>query len=107
MAMNETPDDALDTLLRRGFEGPVPDDGFSARVARGLPARPRRIAWPLPIALACGGVLAGAAVATSPLWGDVAREAAAGVPGGASVVFLFVALCLGVLGCAWTLEEAA
>lgn len=107
MAMNETPDDALDTLLRREFEGPVPDDGFSARVARELPARPRRIAWPLPIAFACGGVLAGAAVATSPLWGEVAQEVAAGVPGAASAVLLTVALCLGALCCAWALEEAA
>ncbi len=107
MAMNETPDDALDVLLRREFEGPVPDEGFAARLSRSLPPRRRRRAWPLPLAAVTGGVLAGAAVATSPLWGDVAREAAAGVPGAASALLLTVALCLGALSCAWALEEDA
>lgn len=107
MATNETPDDALDALLRREFEGHVPDDGFSERVARALPPRPRRHAWPLPLAAVCGGVLAWAAVSPSPLWGDVAREAAAGVPGAASAVLFTVALGLGALCGAWALEEHA
>lgn len=105
--MNETSDDALDALLRRGFEGHVPDDGFSARVVRALPARPRRRAWPLPLAALCGGLLAWATLAPSPLWRDVAQEAATGVPGAAIAVLLAVALGFGTVCCAWALEEHA
>ncbi|BDU19003.1 hypothetical protein [Dyella sp. GSA-30] len=54
--MNEPHDDEIEALLRRQFEGPVADDGFSERVMRHIPPRRRRTAWPLWL-----GGLAGAA----------------------------------------------
>lgn len=42
--MNEPHDDMIEALLRRQFDGPVADDGFSERVMQQLPLRRRRIA---------------------------------------------------------------
>jgi hypothetical protein len=44
--MNESHDDSIETLLRKQFDGPIADDGFSERVMRQLPSR-RRTSWPL------------------------------------------------------------
>lgn len=52
--MNDPSDDAIEALLRKQFDGPVPDAGFSDRVMQRLPPRRRRSAWPL-----WAGVLAG------------------------------------------------
>ena len=37
--MNHEHDDAIEALLRTAFDGPVRDDGFSARVMQRLPPR--------------------------------------------------------------------
>lgn len=52
--MNDPQDDLLETLLRRSFDGPVRDDGFTDRLMRDLPPRRRRIAWPLWLGLLIG-----------------------------------------------------
>jgi hypothetical protein len=105
--MNDLSDEAIDALLRRDFEGPVADDGFSLRVMHALPTRKRRPTWLLPLALAGGGALAWAALTPSSLWLEVAREGATGSPGPATVLFLVVMLGTGLVGCAWALEESA
>ena len=56
--MNHDNDDALDTLLRDTFDGPVTDGGFSNRVMQVLPQRRRARAWIL-VAGTCSGVTAG------------------------------------------------
>lgn len=52
--MNDPHDSSIDALLRRGFEGPVADDGFSDRVMRQLPARRRPLRWQLPVCMLAG-----------------------------------------------------
>ena len=47
-------DDVIEGLLRRQFDGPVPNEGFSERVMQRLPARRRRVAWPLWAGIAAG-----------------------------------------------------
>jgi hypothetical protein len=54
--MNPSQDDAIEALLRRQFDGPVPDAGFSRRVMQRLPRRRHRVVWPL-----WAGILSGAA----------------------------------------------
>ena|SRR5690348_11746970 len=53
--MNQEQDDQIEALLRRQFDGPTPDQGFSQRVMQALPPRRHRAIWPL-----WSGVLAGA-----------------------------------------------
>lgn len=106
MATNEIRDDALDALLSREFDGPVIDDGFSARVMGALPPRRPWTTWVLPTAAVVGGAFAWAALAPSPLWREVATEMAAGSSTGAALAFIALLLGLGVLGVAWALEES-
>lgn len=104
--MNEEHDeDEVSAWLRRGFEGPVADDGFVARVMHTLPPRPVRRAWVLPAAACAGALLAWLALLPSPLWPQLAHEWAAADFGGGSAVLLALLLGLGLLGGAWALEE--
>lgn len=93
---HERMDDELDRMLRARFEGPLADDGFSARVLQVLPPRPRRRRWPLPAALLAGAGLSLASMA--PVLGH----------GGAAGRMLLAAALAGamsVLAACWALEE--
>jgi len=54
--MSTNSNEPIETLLRRSFDGPVPDDGFSDRVMRLLPARRVRRNWLLPAGIIAGTV---------------------------------------------------
>jgi hypothetical protein len=103
--MTQTSDHELDELLRRSFVDQVPDDGFTARVMRALPSRPRRQVWLLPIAALAGTLLGWLALMPSPLLRQAASQWLSADLGGSMV--LVCALLFGVtaLGCAWALEE--
>lgn len=103
--MNEHLDPALDALLRQGFEGPIADEGFVAQVMSALPPRRQRRAWSLPAATLAGVLLAWVALATSPFAGQVAREWQAADVGGGSAMLVALWFAMGLLGCAWALEE--
>ena len=104
--MNNLDDEDLDQWLRRSAELAVPDDGFSARVMRVLPARkPQQGA--LPYALLVGGLLAGWSLLPSPLLQQALREWQAAAPGASSAVLVLLLFGVGLLSCSWALEEAA
>jgi hypothetical protein len=109
--MNRAPEhdlddlDDLDDWLRREFEGPVADDGFATRVMGCLPPRPRRASWLLPATAIAGSLLAWLALAPSPWLELAAREALAADFGASSAVLLALLFGMGLLGCAWALEE--
>ena len=99
-------DDAIDTLLRQQFEGPVADDGFCDRVLQQLPARPRRRAWPLWSGIAAGVVACALSLASTPLvqlgWRDL-------IGGELSAPVIALLLTLGgmsLLAMCWSLAEA-
>jgi hypothetical protein len=52
--MNHSDDHEIEALLRRQFDGAVPDDGFSDCVMKQLPTRRRRAAWPLLASILAG-----------------------------------------------------
>lgn len=72
--MSEPTDDAIEALLRKQFDGPVRDDGFSERVMQRLPPRRRRKAWPLWIGLIAGVVACWVGLLHAPIlhagWSD-------------------------------------
>lgn len=104
--MNPSPEDAIETLLREQFDGPVGDGGFSGQVMQRLPRRRRRIAWPL-----WGGVLAGVAACWlallfSPLMRAGWRDWAGGHWTAPAIAVLAAMLGMTLLALAWGVAEA-
>ncbi|MBE1159901.1 DUF5056 domain-containing protein [Dyella acidiphila] len=104
--MNESHDDSIETLLRRQFDGPVADDGFSDRVMQHLPTRRRRAAWPLWLGALTGAAACWICLVNVPLlrlgWRDwLAADLSAPVIG---MWLAMVALSLLALG--WGLVES-
>jgi hypothetical protein len=105
--MNEAHDDTIDALLRRQFEGPVIDGGFSERVMQQLPPRRRRVAWPLWLGVLLGAAACWMCLVHVPLlhlgWRDwLAGELSTSVIG----MWLAMAI-LSLLAMGWSLAESS
>lgn len=103
--MNQAHDDAIDALLRRQLDGPVPDDGFCDRVMQQLPPRRRRALWPL-----CCGILAGVAACwlsllSGPLLPAGWRDWHGGELSAPVVVLLLAMTGMSLLALGWILAE--
>lgn len=72
--MSELSDDAIESLLRKQFDGPVADAGFSDRAMQTLPPRGRRITWPLRAGILAGVTTCWLGLVRAPLvhagWSD-------------------------------------
>lgn len=104
--MNPIRDDDIDALLRRSFDGPAPDAGFSDRVMRQLPPRRRRSAWPLVTGLFVGAVLCSLSLCTSSLWHAAWSGLRAGEWSSSTVILLSAMAGMSLLALAWSLAEA-
>ena len=103
--MNNPDDDAIEALLRKQFEGHVPDDGFSARVMQRLPSHRSRTTWPLWVGLLVGAGVCAWSLLSSPLlqagWRDwMASELS--VP---AIVLLIPVAGLSLLALLWAVME--
>lgn len=103
--MNTTNDD-IDALLRRSFDGPVPDAGFCNRVMRQLPCRRRPSAWPLAAGLLAGAVLCSLCVFTSPLWHAAWHQWGLGECSSSTLIMLSIMAGMSLLALGWTVAEA-
>lgn len=99
-------DDALDALLRQQFEGAVPDAGFSDRVMRQLPARPRRRTWPLWSGIAAGMTACALSLASTPLVQLGWRDWLGGEVSAPVIALLFALAGMALLAMCWSLAEA-
>ncbi|MBN8885670.1 MAG: DUF5056 domain-containing protein [Rudaea sp.] len=104
--MNESNDDTIETLLRRQFEGPVLDDGFSERVMRHLPLRRRRIAWPIWLGVLIGAAACWICLTNVPLLYVGWRDSLAGVLSPAVIGLWLAMAALSLLALGWGLVES-
>ncbi len=104
--MNHLDDDDIEGLLRKQFEGPVSDNGFSEHLMQRLPARQRRAVWPL-----WAGILTGIGACWSSLlpvpllrvgWQDWVN----GELSASGILLLSVAAGMALLACWWASVEA-
>jgi hypothetical protein len=104
--MNPPDDDAIEAMLRRQFAGPVPDDGFTARVMQRVPTRRRRRAWPVWAGLFGGAAVSAWSLRSSSLiqagWHDVIGNE----PSVAAIALCLAAAGLSLLAAVWVLMEA-
>lgn len=104
--MNPTRDDAIESLLRRQFDGPVPDEGFSTRVLQRLPQRHRHVTWPLWSGIVAGAVACWLALLPSPLLRDGWKGWVIGHWSAATVTLSLAMLGMAMLALAWGVVEA-
>jgi Domain of unknown function (DUF5056) len=103
---HEENDDAIEAMLRRQFDGPISDEGFSERVMQQLPMRQRRVAWPVWSGVLAGVAACSASLLFSPLLHAGWRDVIHGNWSASAVTLLCVVAGLCLLACGWTLSEA-
>ncbi len=100
-------DDEIDALLRRQFDGPLPDQGFSERVMQRLPkTRRRRVAWPLWAGVVAGLGACWSQLLPAPLLQAGWRDWAGGELSAPAITLLLVAAGMSLLASCWSLAEA-
>ena len=104
--MNPIHDDDIDALLRRSFDGPTPDAGFSDRVMQQLPPRRRRAAWPLAAGVLAGAVLCALSLFASPLWHAAWQGWRVGEWSTSTFIVLAMMAGMSLLALGWSLAEA-
>jgi hypothetical protein len=104
--MNQEMDEEIEALLRRQFDGPVHDEGFSGRVMQALPPRRRRATWPLWCGALAGVAACWLALLRSSLlrvgWQDWANDHWSA----AAITVLLVMLGMAMLALVWGVAEA-
>lgn len=105
--MNDTSNESIDAQLRKAFEGPVLDGGFSDRVMRALPSRraPRR--WLVPAYVVAGAGACWFALASTSLVQGAGHDWAGGRLSSPVLALLAAMVGMALLAAWWAMAEAA
>lgn len=103
--MSDNGHDEIEALLRRSFEEPVPDDGFSDALMQALPER-RRVRWPLWLGVLLGALASGLVLASTPLLRSGWQDWLAGQFSVASIGLWLTVMATGWLVLGWGLAES-
>lgn len=104
--MNTNSNESIETLLRRSFDGPVADDGFSEHVMQRLPARRVRRNWLLPAGIIAGTGACWIALTSTSLVRAAAHDWASGKPSTTTLVMLAAIAGMSLLASWWAMTEA-
>lgn len=104
--MNSLNDDAVDAMVRKQFDGPVPDDGFCDRVLQQLPLRRRPITWPLAAGVLLGTGACWCSLFAEPLLHAGWRSWLHGELSGPTVTLLAAMAGMSLLALGWAVAEA-
>lgn len=104
--MNVSHNEDIDALLRRQFEGPVVDDGFSERVMLHLPARGRHTSWPLWLGILIGTVACWSCLAGVPPLHIGWRDWLAGELSTSAIGMWLAMAAMSFLALGWGLAES-
>lgn len=104
--MNDPMEDAVDALLREQFEGPVADDGFCTSVMDRLPARRRRMKWPMVAGTVAGVATCGISLSSAPIAYNGWQDWLSGAPSSATMALFVAMMGMAILTLAWTIAEA-
>ena len=104
--MNESHDDTIEALLRRQFEGPVADDGFSERVMQHLPQRRRRTTWLVWLGVLMGAAACWICMDRVPLLHAGWRDWLAGEPSMSAIGMWVMMIAMSLLALGWGLVES-
>jgi len=104
--MNNHSNESIETLLRRSFDGPVPDDGFSERVMQRLPARRVRRNWLLPAGTVAGVAACWIALTPTSLVRAATHDWTSGRLSPTTLVMLAAIAGMALLASWWAMAEA-
>ena len=104
--MSHPNDDAIEALLRKQFDGPVSDEGFSERVMQRLPPRRHRMAWPLWAGVVAGAGACWLTLLSSPLLHDGWRNWMRGELSASAIALLLAIAGMSLLASWWSVAEA-
>jgi len=104
--MNHPHDDAIEALLRKQFDGPVSDEGFSERVMQRLPPRRQAMAWPLWAGVMTGMGACWLTLWFSPLLHDGWRNWMHGELSPSAIALLLAIAGMSLLASWWSVAEA-
>ncbi len=104
--MNHSDDDEIEALLRKQFDGAVPDDGFADRVMQQLPPRRRRAAWPLLAGILAGIAACWLSLLSTPLLHAGWQNWISGELSASAITLMAVVAGMSLLACWWTTMEA-
>lgn len=104
--MSAEADDAIDTLLRLTFDGPVEDGGFTDRVVRTLPRRRPQGAWFSLVGMLAGTVSCWLAIRSSPIVLSGWKNWVSGDSPVPLIPLLIAVLGLSLLGLVWAISES-
>jgi len=104
--MSHSNDDAIEALLRKQFDGPVADEGFSERVMGRLPPRRHQTAWPLWAGVVAGTTACWLTALFSPLLHEGWRNWMHGELSASSVTMLLAIAGMSLLASWWSVAEA-
>ena len=104
--MNHPHDDATDAFLRKQFDGPVADNGFSERVMQQLPPRRRRTVWPPWVGILAGAGACWLSLLTTPFLHAGWKGWMSGELSISAIALISAIAGMSLLACWWSTMEA-